>query len=106
MKTVKFKQWMCNVEIANYSNNDRIAIQLVETSTGELVATATVNVINIDLEPQEVVIKSYSENEGMYDTLLNAGIISPMKRQVQTGWHLCNICDYLDYLNYKKDEKH
>lgn len=100
METVKFKKWICNVEVSKYRSNDRIAIELVEASTGEPVARATVNIPEVDLEPNEVIIKNYSENEGMYQALFEAGIISKAKIHVQTGNLTCAVCDYL---NYEKD---
>ena len=101
METVKFKKWICNVEVSKYRSNDRIAIELVEASTGEPVAKATVNIPEVDLEPNEVIIKDYSENDGMYYALVTAGIISEAKRYIRTGRVLCQVCDYL---NYKENE--
>jgi hypothetical protein len=40
------------------------------------VATATLNLPEIALGPDEVIIKDYSENEGMLDTLILAGLFS------------------------------
>ena len=105
MKTVKFKKWNCIVEVGKYRNNDRIALKLVEVGTGKPVATATVNIPEAELEPNEVIIKNYSENEGMYQALFEAGIISKAKRHVQTGNVTCAVCDYIDYINYKENAK-
>lgn len=91
MKTVKFEEWDCQVEKSNYRQNNRTALQLV--SNGELIATATINIDEIPLEPQEVIIKSYSENEGMYESLLEAGIIGPVKRYAENQFIKAHICD-------------
>lgn len=67
---VKFKQWDCTIEKAQYGNG-RIALRLMSTD---------------DTQPDEVVIKYFSENEGMYQTLLNAGIITAAHRYTSSGW--------------------
>jgi hypothetical protein len=69
MKTVKFKKWDCVIVYAQYSNG-RTAIQLKDDNDGSPVATATINVPDVYLEKDEVIIKDYSENEGMLDTLV------------------------------------
>lgn len=90
MKTVKFKQWNCNVKEGEYSN-ERIALWLEEIETGEYIAKATVNVIEDNTSPDEVIIKDYSENEGMYESLLKAGIITEAHRFVYTGNVKCPV---------------
>ncbi|MDB5144211.1 MAG: hypothetical protein JWQ66_2924 [Mucilaginibacter sp.] len=84
---VTFRQFDCTIEKLQY-HNGRIALRLMGTGEiyGEPVATATVNIADDDTQPDEVVIKDYSENEGMYQTLLNAGIITPAHRYTSSGW--------------------
>jgi hypothetical protein len=95
MKTVKFKQWRCIVEQYNYRDNNRTALELVDSITGEPIATATVNLPRFMLEPNEVIIKDYSENEGMYQALYEAGIIGEKKRMASTGFVECPVCDLI-----------
>lgn len=84
---VQFKQWLCTIDKLQY-HNGRIALKLMGTGKeyGEPIAVATVNLIDDDTQPDEVVIKDYSENEGMYQTLLDADIITPAHRFTQSGW--------------------
>jgi len=75
-KFVSFKSWDCHVKFGQYANG-RIAIRLVGAHDGEPIATATVNVPEISVEHGNVLVKDYSENEGMLDALVHAGIVSP-----------------------------
>jgi len=49
-------------KIEHYQNNDRMALRLV-TLEGEPYATLTINVPEVMLAEDEVIIKTYSENE-------------------------------------------
>ncbi len=53
-------------------------------AAGEPIATATVYLEHAlpDLQPGEVVIKNWSENEGMHEALEAAGIIGPVLRRL------------------------
>jgi hypothetical protein len=102
-KTVKFHNWTCRLQFGKYING-RTAIQLYDSTDGDLVATATVNVEDLEhLGEDEVIIKNYSENEGILDVLVDAEIISKPLYQVQTGFVQCLICKLLvnpdDYEN-------
>ena len=65
--------------------NGRTAVIFVNPKDGEEESVATVNLPNVPLEEGEVIIKDYSENEGMYDSMLKMGYISPEIRRVETG---------------------
>lgn len=64
------------------------AIYLVDAHDGETVATATVNVEGVSerLPASEVLIKDYSENAGMLDALVGAGLVEDTGRRVPTGY--------------------
>ncbi|WP_317897141.1 hypothetical protein [Aurantibacillus circumpalustris] len=72
---ITFKQYKCILKKLKY-RNDRIAIELVNAKNGEPVLTATVNIPDEALGADEVIIKNYSENEGVLRVLINASIIS------------------------------
>lgn len=92
MIKVKFKSWNCYVVFTRYRDNDRIAILLKDTSDSEPVATATINLPDVPLENDEVIIKDYSENEGMVECLAEAGIITSVVDWVKTGFVKAPIC--------------
>jgi len=85
MKKIKFRHWTCDLKKAYYGNG-RPALQLLDSTDGSLVTIATVNLPEMDLAEDEVFIKDYSENAGMYRTLLDAGVIAPLTEEVQTGF--------------------
>jgi hypothetical protein len=92
---VKFKEWNCDVNFRNYGNSG-IAICLDDVIDGSPVAVASVNLEGIaEVNKGEIAIKDYSENEGMLDTLVNAGIVSKPLRYVQSGFVQIPICKLL-----------
>ena len=74
MGEVRFKEWHCTVEKAAYGNG-RTALILRDAEDGGQVAVATVNLPGVAAGPDEVFIKDYSENEGMFAGLERAGIV-------------------------------
>ena len=91
---VRFKDWNCKLVFRYYGNN-RTAIQLLDASDGGPVATATVNIPECPLEEDQVIIKTYSENEGMLRALMDAGVVSSPVSYVQSGFVTCPICKLL-----------
>jgi hypothetical protein len=92
--TVKFKRWICFVEMGIYPN-ERKAIELINAKNGEPVLVATINVPEINIGVDEVIIKNYSENEGVLESLIKAKIISNPLRTIQTGFITAPICKLL-----------
>lgn len=80
-----------NVKIAKYGNK-RPAI-LIEDEMGLPYMTASINVPQLELKDDEVVIKDYSENEGVYEWLLERNIIQPLHRVHRVGMDIgCPVC--------------
>ena len=73
---VQFGKYDCLANLSLYKNGHK-AILLVDPVDGSPIAHATVNLPNEDVEIDEVFVKDYSENSGMYDALCDAGIIEP-----------------------------
>jgi hypothetical protein len=91
-RRVEFRGWVCRVERASYGRTGRIALPLYAVEDGSPVATATVNLPELSLAADEVVIKDYSENEGMLDLLVAAGVVSPPLREVQGRYVTLYVC--------------
>lgn len=91
---VKFMSWECKLLFGKYGNG-RTAIQLQDVSNGEPIAVATVNVPDHYLDADEVIIKDHSENEGMYQCLVDAGVVSPTMHFCNTGYVKCPVCKLL-----------
>lgn len=90
--TDNFHNWTASKE--EYMNG-RVAIEYVNTIDGEPECTATINLPDEQIEDDEVIIKDYSENEGLYDMMLQAGHIGPAIRYVQSGWISAPVCKLL-----------
>src|SRR5690606_11815360 len=76
---------------SRYSYNDAIALKY-QGDQGPI-ATLSTNVDGITSE--EVAIKSYSENEGLYQQLIELGIITPAHRFVLSGHVSIPVCKRL-----------
>lgn len=88
--TVEFAGYECVAYETAYPSEagGSTAIYLVDTADGDPVATATVNVegVSENLPASQVLIKDYSENEGMLDALIRAGLVEDTGRRVPTGY--------------------
>jgi hypothetical protein len=83
--TAHEQSYNVTIELNKYSNG-RTAIQLNDTLSGEPYTTATVNIDHVLLADNEVLIKDYSENEGMLDFLIKNNIVTPTPNGVQSGF--------------------
>ena len=93
---IRFNNWLCDIIIGAYGNG-RKAIQLFDSETHEPIATATVNVSTHEwpFQANEVIIKNYSENEGIYECLRDAGVISTTYAHVPLGFTSGLACELL-----------
>lgn len=94
-KKVEFLGEKCRVDTGVYANG-RLAIRLTIEETGEPMATATVNVPDCTLDEDEVLIKDWSENEGMVDALVKAGIVVDTGVTWPCGFTHANVCRVVD----------
>lgn len=78
------------IELVPYSNG-RTAIALF-TLEQEPFMVASVNVPSVHLEEDEVIIKDYSENEGVLKFLEDNNIVHATPYAVQVGHTYCKIC--------------
>lgn len=78
---------------ATYSKygNGQNAILLDYASNGQSYAVASVS-LDHPLLSDEVAIKNYSENEGILESLLKAGIVAPPHRYISSGFVQIPIC--------------
>jgi hypothetical protein len=91
---VGFGGYICDVIIQRYGTSNP-AIRLLDVEDGMPVAVATLNANGLELD--EVAIKDYSENKGMYETLLENGIIHPKHREISTGHVTVPVCKLTEY---------
>jgi len=87
---VRFRGWFADIEVNHYADEratvDKAnpALRLIDQETYETIAVATVNIPQ--LITGELAIKDYSENEGMLDALIAAGIVEPPHRYYPSGF--------------------
>ncbi len=75
-----------HIRLQRYADNNRLAILLMEEEgSSQIVFKATVNIPDLDLADDEVFIKGWSENEGVPNALMDAGVIGPIIGYGQTG---------------------
>lgn len=78
---VEFNGKKLNVFLTEYATGNK-AIQLFDEEGPYMTAS-----VNIDgLRKKEIAIKDYSENEGIYDALVDAEIICEAHRFARTGY--------------------
>ena len=92
---IKFNQWDCLLLRSSVYGNGRTALVLIDYHDKEPVAVATVNLPHVPLAKDEVIIKDYSENEGMLQALVDAGIVKPTGRMVVSGFVAMEVCKLL-----------
>jgi hypothetical protein len=105
MKNVTFIGIECRIEKHQYREMGRMALELVAAKTdeesgvfaGERVCSATVNVPEAVLLDGEILIKDWSENKGILEVLVNAGIVKDTGKTVPVGAFGCkaNVVTYL-----------
>lgn len=78
---------------AKYQNNDRVAICLLRD--GHPLCTASVNVPDYPLLLDCVIIKDYSENEGILQDLIDNNIVSQPVDTTPVGHAWVHICKLL-----------
>lgn len=80
-----------------YYPNQRIAIRLVNKKFWQPIATMTVNVVDQPLEVGKIIVKSYSENEGLIEDLIERDYVTHVKA-IKVGYTLAFECSMTDKL--------
>lgn len=95
---VRFGGEQCEVEVYKYADSGMPAIVLT-CEDGEVMAKATTNLPEeyerIGKPANKVFIKDWSENTGIYDALLAAGVIGPCEAEIATGHVVALLCPLL-----------
>lgn len=92
-QALKFKGNEVIVSTKEHYQNNRTVIELILKKSKEPYMVASVNLPHIALEKDEVLIKNYSENEGVLDFLIASNIVELLdKNPIQQGWVSIPIC--------------
>ena len=85
----------CEIIKEKYQNNNRIALQAVDSDGIGPVAKLTVNLPDLPCPDGFAWIKNYSENEGFMEQLIEAGILAEPIDNTQSGWVTVYLCQVL-----------
>lgn len=75
--------------------NGRLAIEFVEVGSHQLLMRATINLPDLPLEEGEVFIKSWSENSGLLQWMIEEGIISSPIEEIPLEFVKAHKCKLL-----------
>ena len=90
-KIVKFNGFNCIANVRPYGSG-HVYMQLMDTEDGQPVARASLNIDYVPVIENMIIIKSYGENEGIYEALLEAGVISKCERKYPIGFESAHVC--------------
>jgi len=77
---------------SEYVDSGKTAIVLMESATCCPFCTVTVNVPKIELAEDEVLAKTWSENDIVYKELIRNGFLIPTGLTVECGFSDASIC--------------
>lgn len=92
MLKMKWHRWDCVLQKGRYIDNS-IAILLIDEHNGGPVGKATVAIQGANHKDNQIVVKDYSENEGMLDALKGIGLVTNVERWIETGWVKVPVCN-------------
>lgn len=93
MATIIYRGEECIIKKHKYANNNRVALVLY-TMCGQPYATLTTNV-GVDLAEDEVAVKTWSENDGILQLLMENNIVSAPLYYIPSGFVEIPICKLL-----------
>ena len=93
-KTVKFLGEQCTLKFNTYHNGQN-NLQLISEDGYSPMATASVCVEGLTQAKDTIFIKSWSENQGMLEALVEAGIVENTDRVIPSGFVYINVCKLL-----------
>lgn len=71
-----YGSYQCKPVLLKYADNDRPALRLVDAEDNSPIAQASVNFPEVNIPDGYIAIKNWSENEGVLESLMEAGIVS------------------------------
>lgn len=91
---IQFKIWRCDLHFETYENDYR-ALRLTDVRSGKTISHCTIYLP--ELLEDELAIRDYSENKGIYKILLDYRIIIKAHRFIIIDGNKVPIC----YLNWE-----
>ena len=93
MKKFFYGRELVSVKIERYGNG-RKAICLYDVDDMPF-STATINVSEKEVDIEKVIVKDYSENEGMYKFLRTNNIVAPSEEGYSLAFGDAPVCELL-----------
>lgn len=84
MKKIKFRGIEYQVDKFRY-HNGRVGLLLTETAVPNNTINCTVNLASSNINDDQVIIKNWGENQGLYTVLLDSGVIKSYSRRIPIG---------------------
>lgn len=91
----KYENTTAYIVEKTYSQPNNLCLEIHDARSGEPLFVATTNIAGYVCHPGHVLIKDWSENAGIYDALLKAGVIGPVVHRIQSGFVEAYECEYL-----------
>jgi hypothetical protein len=90
LQTKYSKRSLKELHVACYADNKAPALLIKDAKTGEHLLTASVNAHTYEPKKNCILIKDWSENEGIEQALLRANLIEPTGVVVECGYCVAN----------------
>lgn len=90
------ENYTLQVKYSKYANGQR-RMQLIDCIDGLPYCTVSVSHEDIDESAGEILVKNYSENEGVLSFLLENGIVNPPHRYINSGYVKMPVCTIKDH---------
>ena len=75
--------------------NGNDALEEMGMQPGDEYTVVTVNLPNVELQDNEICVKNYTENEGLFEQLIEQKILRDTGRKVKTGFVSIPIAELL-----------
>lgn len=98
-KTIMFKGMKCHLKLSVYASG-RIYLELHSDEPGVFNTRITLDAHTVPVIENMFILKSYLDNKGIYEALLESGIILPSERAFDVGNYKAYIC----FLNIPDEE--
>lgn len=92
--TTKYIDEEVVVKKSTYEENGRLCLRLQSTD-GEALMTVSSNLGEFEIANDSIFVKTYSENEGVMEALIEAGVLTEPKGSVSSGFCDFPICRVL-----------
>jgi hypothetical protein len=100
-KEIKFRNEPITLNFFCY-NDGRIGFLMVNSETNEFLGNGSLQ-LECNIPNTEIIVKSYRNNIGLYECLLENNIIKSYRRMMQIGNDLAHVCELEEsILNYFK----